>query len=186
MTRHGELRMQAETIAEAVRGGEEACRELFESWYPRAYRIAKSICLNRAGAEDAVQEALIRLWRVLPRLGEPATADRYFYRTVANEARRLLSRQRHAETELRGFYGESGDPTGDDLADARAALRKAVERLPEKLRSAILLHYFGGFGEAETAELLGASLSAVKMRLLRGRQRLRTLLEQWGYEVTEE
>lgn len=179
--------MQSELITEAARGSEEACRDLFGQWYPTAYRIAKSICGCRLYAEDAVQEALIRLWKALPRLKEPATADRYFYRTVANEARRISAGSRKTRSGLRADTAESiaASPVPeDDHRELAEALATAVDALPEKLRVAVRLHYYGGFTEQETAEILGISLSSVKMRLLRGRQKLKVSLERMGYEVS--
>lgn len=178
--------MQAETISAAIRGEEPACRELFEQWYPKAYRIAKSICGGRDRAEDAVQEALIRFWGALPRLKDPETADRFFFKTVANEARRILSKRRKEPQGPAGGSAQGGGTGDKDFAEEREAaeaLAQAVKELPEKLRCAVELFYYGGFTEAETAEILGVSLSCVKMRLLRARQMLRQTLERCGYEV---
>lgn len=177
--------MQVETIAAAIQGDEPACRDLFNLWYQKAYRIAKSVCGSRSHAEDAVQEALVRFWKALPRLKNPETAEGYFFKIVANEAKRIQAGRKRKNEDALLDCGDCEAPAEDPQKDSElsALLVKAVDRLPEKNRTAVTLHYYGGFSEAETAEMLGISLSSVKMRLLRGRQKLKVLLEQSGYEV---
>ena len=69
-------------------------------------------------------------------------------------------------------------PYGGHFGDESAGVLDAVERLPEKIRTVIILHYLEGFSVDETAKMLRLSVSAVKMRLARGRDALRILLEE--------
>ena len=57
----------------------------------------------------------------------------------------------------------------------------AIEKLPEKIKTVIILHYLEGFSVEETAKMLKLSSSAVKMRLSRGRDALKKLLEEEMY-----
>lgn len=177
--------MQGELIRAAMQKDEPACRELFGQWFGRAYRAAKAVCGSRSLAEDAVQEALLRFWRVFPRLRDPEAAERYFMRVVVNEARRLRSRRRAArETPL----AEEGlpaafHPNAEEETERAELLAKAVKSLPETLRAAVEIRYYGGFTDRETAELLGISPASAKMRLSRGRRKLREFLEQEGFDV---
>ncbi len=177
--------MQEQMILEAIGGSDKACRELYELWFPKAYRAAKAICGSRASAEDAVQEALIRFWRAMPRLRDLTAAEGYFMRTVANEARRIYAQRKDRLHELTDRMPEPVADSAEAEAGSRErarALVAAVDRLPEKLRLAVRLHYFGGFTEAKTAELLGISAASAKMRLSRARARLRQQLEKSGYD----
>lgn len=171
--------MQDELIRAAKRGSAAAYHELFDLWYPKAYRISKSICDNKDMAEDALQESLVRFWHALPRLHPPETVEGYFMRIVANEAKRLQRKKRAKQEELLDNTYSSGadDIEADITAREQAAdLMKKVELLPEKLKAAIKLHYYGGFTEVKTAEILNISESSVKMRLFRGRDRLKQML----------
>jgi RNA polymerase sigma-70 factor (ECF subfamily) len=175
--------MQDELVSAAMRGDGPACRDLFDLWYPKAYRAGKAICGSRALAEDAVQEALLRFWRALPRLEKPEAAEGYFLKIVANEARRIRARRKSAREEpIRETEGSS-ESVPENERERRMELMRAVGRLPESMRTAVRLHYYGGFSEAETADMLRISLPSLKMRLVRARRRLRALLEREGFEV---
>lgn len=69
-------------------------------------------------------------------------------------------------------------PVDVGLQETRAQVRAALERLPESQRSVIQLHWFDGLSMAEVADVVGASVSAVKVRAHRGYKALRAALEQ--------
>jgi RNA polymerase sigma-70 factor (ECF subfamily) len=177
---------EEELIRLAAQGDEDAFQRLFDLWFPKAYRVGKAICGCQGLAEDAVQEALIRLWHALAGRKIQVLTEGYFLRIVANESRRMHARRKAAPEE----YLENL-PGGGETPEAAQAekeqfleLMKAVDALPQKIREAVKLHYYGGFSEAETAETLGISLSSAKMRLLRGREKLKTMLVDRGFEST--
>jgi RNA polymerase sigma factor (sigma-70 family) len=178
--------MQEELLKQAAQGSHDAYRKLFELWFAKAYRVGKSICGSRSLAEDAVQEALIRFWKALRGIRGRALTEAYFMRIVANESRRIRARRRTAPEEF--FDNLPGGAATPEEAGAEkerfAELACAVGALPETLREAVKLRYFGGFTETETAELLGISLSCAKMRLLRGRQKLKSMLENNDFNAT--
>lgn len=150
--------------------------ELFTRAYQRAYRAAKSICLNRHLAEDAVSEAAVRMLDAMRRGSVRADADAYFIRIAVNEAKRICMKRREIPTDdIAAYLDACGIHTEFD-SEAAKALLEAVNRLGEKLRIPIQLHYFGGFSEAETARSLGISYSAVKARIMRGRKKLKEML----------
>ncbi len=157
---------------------EHELEKIFERAYQRAYRAAKSICLNRHLAEDAVSEAAVRMLRAMRRGSVRADADAYFVKIAVNEAKRACARQRELPMDDIAAYL---DARGAHTAFEREAIRTlaaAIDALGEKLRLPIQLHYFGGFSELETARMLGISYSAVKARMMRGRQKLKETLER--------
>lgn len=170
-----------ELIRRAQAQDQEAYRELFLLWHPRAWRASRSLCGDRALAEDALQEALIRFWRAMPRVRQAERAEAYFLRIVVNETRRLMAR-RHEQPagdgdEDWGGTERSAAQTAEER-ESTAELRRAVDALPGKLATALQLHYWGGFTVAEVAQLTHSTVSSVKMRLLRGREALREQLER--------
>ena len=175
-----------ELIRRAQAQDQEAYRELFEQWYPRAWRVSRALGGDRTLAEDALQEALIRFWRAMPRVRDAERAESYFLRIVVNETRRQLSRRREQPTddwaEGRGGEGRGADQSAEERESADE-LQRAVQALPGKLAAVLQLHYWGGFSVAEVATLLRCSPSSVKMRLLRGRQALRAQLEREQVET---
>jgi RNA polymerase sigma-70 factor (ECF subfamily) len=65
----------------------------------------------------------------------------------------------------------------DPRDNERPAVLQAVDTLPEKLKSVVVLHYLEGYSVEKTASILGLSLSATKMRLSRGREMLKIAME---------
>jgi len=157
----------------------------FDEFYASTvHRLSGQLSLitgDREEARDCVQEAFERAWL---RWHEIRLADspEAWVRTVA---RRLAvsrwRRMRNATTawqrkgsDLGGHLGEMDGP--DSGSPDRMALVAALLQLPEVQRTAIVLHHLCDLDVAAVAEETGATLSAVKSRLSRGRQRLAELL----------
>lgn len=156
---------------------EEELEALFLKLYGKAYRAAKSICFDRQMAEDAVSEAFVRLLHASRKGRIWGGGEQYFMKIAVNEARRINARRKELPSENIAEYLEASGAEKEDR-EAAQALLEAVNRLGEKFSLPIRLHYYGGFSEKEVAQLLGISYSAVKARMMRGRKRLRVLIEQ--------
>lgn len=148
----------------------------FEQQYlallPGLYRLAKSILYSHADAEDAVQSAALKALKAKDRL-RPGSEKAYIARIVINECRNI---QRRRKRELPvGALPEEGAGSGEE-----AELRIALNVLPEKYRTALLLRYMEGYSERETAQILAISLPALKSRLHRARK---ALANELGQEV---
>jgi RNA polymerase sigma-70 factor (ECF subfamily) len=70
------------------------------------------------------------------------------------------------------------EPVDVGIAETREQVREALDRLPESQRTVIQLHWFDGLSMSEVADVVGASVSAVKVRAHRGYKVLRTALEK--------
>jgi len=152
--------------------GVERIEELVGSVWPDAYRIARSVLHNDADAEDAAQEACARLHLALPSLRDERAFKRWFYRIVVREAYEIArNRKRHA------YEATAEEPTADNSAERIVDLSRALEKLPQTQRLAIIFHYYYGFPDNEVAEILGTSYAAVRVRLFAARKALRRLLE---------
>lgn len=141
------------------------------------YRLSMSILRSREDAQDAVQQALLRAWERRAQARE-ATFRGWLTRIVINECRNIQRRRMRVipmdELPERPCRGPE---SGGELA-------MAMDALPEKLRTPLLLRYMTGFSEKEIAQALGITQPAVKSRLHRARRALR---EQLGdSEVTFE
>lgn len=136
---------------------------------PSLRRIAYSIVRNEHDAQDAVQQALLAVW-ARRECVEFARLKPYLTRAVMN-ACRDIQRARQKAIPMKEMPEMSYQPPDGVLADA-------VERLPEKLRLPLLLHYMEGYKLAEIAGVLGQSLPQVTSRLFRARKRLKRMLEE--------
>jgi RNA polymerase sigma-70 factor, ECF subfamily len=161
-----------------ARGDEPAFRLLAQRYAARAVRLARRTTGNEADAEEIVQEALLQVWINAPRWRPVAAFRTWFYRVVLNLS---LNRRRRAPFVPLEQAGDPPDPTADpstqlerEELDRRVA--SAVAELPAQQRAAITLTYAEGLSNAETAAVIGTSVSAVETLLVRARRSLRTRL----------
>jgi len=145
---------------------------------------------DRSRAEELVQEALLRLVAASGRYQRDAeSVRRYSYRILSNlcldELRRRRSGAEAAEAagELAVERAERSAAAGPDAEAARrerrAAVGRAVERLPERERVALLLRELGGRSYAEIAEALDTSVIDVTNLIHRARGRFARLMRPW-------
>ena len=173
---------QSRTLRSVGAGGpvDEVMDVLFRRQYPSLLRIAYALLGTREGAEDAVQEAFVSLYRHWNQLRDPGAADAYLRSAVLNRCRsgiRSLIRDRSlGEPHVVPLHTEGSDAaalTNDDARLVGLALRK----LPRRQREVVACRYLMELSVAETAETLGISDGAVKRHAHRGLQALHTVLE---------
>ena len=152
-----------------------------------AFRTAFTITSDAAEAEDAAQEAFVKVYRTLDRFRPGAPFRPWLLTVVANEARnRRRAAGRRLGLTLRAAEHEpqtAAPPSPETTVVAeerRAELLSAVEGLSEEDREVISLRYFLELTEAEAAAVLGCARGTVKSRLSRaiGRLREKMLKEQ--------
>ena len=165
-------------MARVGEGSEPAFRVLARRHLPRALGFARRLTGNSADAEEIAQEALLRVWTHAPRWRPVAAFRTWFYRVVLNLC---LNRKRRSPFLPLDHAADIADPAMDASAamehdEADRALAAAIDRLPERQRAAILLSYREGLSNAETAEVLGASVSSVETLLVRAKRTLRAEL----------
>lgn len=147
--------------------------QIYAAWGPSLYRFCLVQMGNPADAEDVLQEVFCkRLWRA-PAFASPEQERRWLFQVAANQCRDERRRRWRRDVPLEEGVPIPAPETGDP------ALWERVERLPEKLRAVVHLHYGEGYGVKETAAILGISVPAAKMRLKRGREALRS---EWEAE----
>ena len=155
-----------ELVERAGRGDHDAFATLATSAAARLDAAARLILRDPELARDAVQEALIRAWRDLPRLREPERFDAWLYRLTINACLDLARRRRRriVEVELTSLHTPSvADPVGA-LAD-RELLDQALARLEVGHRAVVALHYLLGMSLPEVATALGIPTGTAKSRL---------------------
>lgn len=162
-------------MARVAKGDQLAFRQLSERHVRGAHGLARRILQNHADAEEVVQEAFLRLWTNAPRWQPSAALRTWFYRIVVNLCLNRRRRQPFAPLEA------AGDPV-DPRADAAEALEAsqttkqvaaAMAELPERQRTALQLTYYEELSNADTAAIMGSSISGVEALLVRARKALR-------------
>ena len=165
-------------MARVARGDERAFRELARRHLPAMLGLARRVLGNAADAEDVAQEAMLRVWTHAPRWQPLAALRTWLSRVVVNLC---LDRKRRAAWVELEAAGELSDPTlgpGEraEENERERLLAAAIDALPERQRAAIVLSYTEGMSNAEVAEVLDTTVSAVETLLVRGKQNLRRAL----------
>jgi RNA polymerase sigma factor (sigma-70 family) len=150
----------------------------------RAYSQARRLLTSNQDAEDAVQNAFIKLMRTVHRYDGTIPFIAWLSRFVHAAAVDMLrTRQRRRRRESQAGL-ERGDEAAQQADPVEADLvRDAVRDLPERYRASIDLHYFAGLSQRDTAKALGTNENALAVRLHRARDCLRALLERRGISV---
>ena len=165
-------------MALVAKGDQRAYRKLASRHLAAMLGLARRILGNAADAEEVVQEAMLRVWTHAPRWQPLAAFRTWLTRVVVNLC---LDRKRRAPWVALEAAGEIVDPTPGATerseADERDRLvAAAVEELPARQRTAIVLTYNEGLSNAQVAEILDTTVSAVETLLMRGKQNLRRAL----------
>ncbi len=164
---------------------EDALAALVEQYASTLYRVAFSVLRNAADAEDAVQEAFLRVLRHRDSLEEVRDQRVWLVRIVWNI---VLDRKRRAKTrpetddvsELARVLPATG-LTAEDRAAAsqhHTQVLVMVDKLPAKEREVLVLSAFEELSSVEIASILGITESSVRSRLFRARNLMADLLER--------
>jgi RNA polymerase sigma-70 factor (sigma-E family) len=135
-------------------------------------RTAYLLTGNRADAEDLVQSALAKTYVAWDRIEDRGALDGYVRRAMVNTQiswwrRRRLEEYPTDEIPDRAVVDQSVS------SDMRESLRRAIDRLPQRMRATVMLRYYEDMTEAEVAEALGVSLGTVKSTVSRAMAKLR-------------
>ena len=160
---------------------EAAFRELVQRHIDRAFGLAVRILGGKADAEDVVQDTFLKVWI---HRGEwqhgRAKFSTWLYRVVTNRCIDLRRRPRADDVEA---IPEPADARPDAVStmhrhQVSTILDEAIKRLPEQQRVALILSYHEDMSNADIADVMETTVSAVESLLKRGRQQLRAILRQ--------
>ena len=170
----------AALVEAAQRGDRAALDQLLRLHYDRIHAVCRRIAGGSRDADDACQEALIKITRGLPRFDGKSAFGTWAYRIATNAAldelrkrkrRPLLAVVDDPDDQPR----EPVDPTADRLVDAvadRLAIDDALGELSEEFRAAVTLRDVLDLDYAEIASVLDVPVGTVKSRIARGRAML--------------
>jgi len=172
-------------LLEAARGGDgDAFAAVVRRFQTPIYHFLLRMVRRAGVAEDLSQDVFIRLWRHLDEIQSEELLGGWLHRVAANTVidhwRREESRERRLRIlrehpVARYTVRPSSRMEREEVLDG---VRAAVEALPPKLRSVLLLRTQEGMSYDEVAEVFGLSVHAVRSRLFRARQELHRLLKQ--------
>jgi RNA polymerase sigma-70 factor (ECF subfamily) len=183
----------AALVAKLRSGDSGAFEQLVRRESPRLLRVARRFFDAEEDARDAVQDAFVSAFKSIGDFESSSRLSTWLHRIVVNASlMKLRSRRRKPEEDIEqylprfledGHQVESSVPWNESAetmlqrAETANIVRDAIARLPESYRAVLTLRDIEELTTEEVAEMLGMTPNAVKIRLHRGRQALRTLLD---------
>ena len=169
----------AALVQRVLEGDVESFAVLVDRHHERCLRIALRLLGNAEDAEETLQDAFVRAYRALGRYEEREQFGPWLTRILVNRCRTAISRRvRHGKTFVDDEMAIAAAATRDraDGAMWRAEVERALAALPAEQREAFVLKHVEELEYDAMAEITGAGVSALKMRVKRARERLRALL----------
>ena len=187
MRREGKrVQTDVERLVESAIGGDAyAFEQLMGKHEARMYAVALRMCGNREDAQDSLQDAMLRIYKALGSFKGQSSFATWAYRITMNTCLDNLRRKKVRQAQsLDALLDIGWSPADEDAspekhadnAEMRRALSRAIQLLPEDMRSAVVLRDVQGYSYEEIAEILEANVGTVKSRISRGREKLRNVL----------
>jgi RNA polymerase sigma factor (sigma-70 family) len=164
-------------VERARQGDRHAFAELARASGARLDAAARLILRDPDLAQDAVQETLIRAWRSLPGLREPATFDHWLHSLVVNACIDLIRKRRRRviEVQLTPLHDAPSLDTTVHIAD-RDPLDRVLARLEPEARAVVVMHFYLDVPLPRVAETLGIPIGTAKSRLHRALGAMRSAI----------
>jgi len=177
----------AELVARVLRGEDAAFTALMRRHKSWLYLFVRRHTPTSEDAYDIVQESFAAAWRALKRY-DPARPLEVWLRHIALNKCRDRARKEAVRRRVLSFMGGGAKEEPIDAAapadaveianETLGRLNAALERLPPRLKEPLVLTALQGLSQREAAELLGASVKVVEMRVYRARKQLAAMLER--------
>ena len=169
-------------VAQAQQGSDEAFTQLVETYQTHVYNLCYRMLGEAEGAEDAAQETFLRAYQHLHRYDRKRPFGTWLLSIAAHYCIDRLRRRKFSMSSIDQDEDESGfelpdtnspNPEAEAIyGEQRQQMQAVLKRLDSVDRAAIIMRYWHDCSEAEIAESLNLTVSAVKSRLHRARRAL--------------
>jgi RNA polymerase sigma-70 factor (ECF subfamily) len=174
--------LDSRTLIRAKLGDIDAFTQIVEAYHARCLRFARAMLRSSDDAEDVVQDAFVRLYRALPRYEERQRFEPWLFQILGNccrSANTVYNREssRTADDQLAlERVVSSDDAARQSEMGWSDVVRRALAEVPEHNREIFLLHHIEEFSYDEIERMTGVKQSALKMRVKRAVEALRSRL----------
>lgn len=182
-----------ELISLIIQKNEAAFKQLVESFQHKVYNTCTGILQSSEDAEEITQDVFIEVYNSITKFDERSSLSTWIYRISINKS---LDKLRHNKRKkrfgkvFRLFQSEKDDRTIDkpnfihpgiqlEQKELSAILFIAIDELPEKQKTAYILHNIEGVPYQEIAEIMQTTVSSVESLLFRSKENLRKLLNDY-------
>lgn len=170
----------AALVRRVLAGDTGAYGALVARYRDRLIRYATRVLGDSSDAEEALQDSFVRAFRALNRCEDPARFGAWLFRILVNRCRTMGGQRGRRERVVvtSATLPEPGVPHPEDRAAWREAIEWALAQLPPDHREAFVMKHVEELSYEEMVELTGVGVSALKMRVKRACDQLRTLLAE--------
>jgi len=161
-----------------VKGGDAAAfEELYGLYRKSLANFLFRLCWSRQRVDDLLQEVFLRLWRAAPHYQPSAKVSTYIFRIAHNLWINEGMKRKERALEDADRAGASDPASRIERDEVQAAVRNAIDALPNGERECLILSEYNGLKYAEISEILDIPLGTVKSRIWSAMQRLREKLK---------
>lgn len=175
---------------QALKGDQTAFAEIVELYKDKIFHLAYRMLSNRHEAEDVVQETFLRVYKNLDRYDPHQKFSTWIYRIATNLCIDRLRKRKPTYS----LDADTNDQEGSDaysfipsdnqtpeseylLSETQQLIHQAIDTLPAKYKSVMVLRYLQELSLQEISDVLGMPVTTIKTRVHRGREFLRKKLE---------
>jgi RNA polymerase sigma-70 factor, ECF subfamily len=181
---------EGEIIGRVLRGDREAFAALVDAYKGPVFRLAFRMTGSAQDADDLTQETFLRVFQTLGRFRTGERLFPWLYTVSLNVIRNHLRKAKGLEESAGKGVPESADPLGDPSAAAigreqSRRLQGYLLRLPIAVREALILRFYEGMGFEDIASMTGDSISSAKMKVYRGLEKIRMMMEADDFVAPE-
>lgn len=175
----------------ARKGDQRAFAELVDLYKDKIFHLAYRMLSNRHESEDVVQDTFLRVYKNLDRYDENQKFSTWIYRIATNLCVDRLRKRKPTYSldaemnDKEGIDGYAMIPSDDRtpetefmLTETQVMIRQAIESLPAKYKTVMILRYLQELSLQEISDVLGMPITTIKTRVHRGREFMRKKLER--------
>ncbi len=181
-----EIDQDAEDLRMLAAGDEAAARRLMQRHLAAVHGLASRLINDRSEAEDIAQEAFLRVWKHAGKWQDKgAKFSTWLHRVVVNLCIDRMRKQIAVPTDTSTEQVDDNLLVDHELIRDEAArtVRTAIDALPERQKTALILFHYQGLSQVETAQVLEISVEAVESLLSRARRGLKAALTSRKQEL---
>jgi RNA polymerase sigma-70 factor (ECF subfamily) len=172
-------------ISRCLAGDREGFTPIIHRYQGTVYRICYQIIQNREEAKDAVSEVFFKAYSNLVRFDQARMFSAWLYRIAVNHClsivRRKKSESRYLKEQGKDSHLPAVGPSGTFLQEERnRSVSRFLNLIPGKFKSVLILKYYQGLTYAEISEVMNIPRNTVASYLLRGKKKLRKIMETKG------
>lgn len=177
--------VQDELVERCKRGDPASYETLYQRYAKAMYNTSLRIVNNTGDAEDVLQEAFLDAFRSLNDFHYRSTFGAWLKKIVINKSINILRKRKMGITDIDESGLQDALPDEDRMDEQElqfrvAAIKKAVQQLPDGYRTVLSLYLLEGYDHEEISGILGISHNTVRTQYIRAKQKLLNILKEGG------